>query len=174
MLALKIDKGVPIPTSTVRQGVNVSFLKSMEPGDSVFFDKDNIKKATRFYRVAKRLEIKIIIRREGDGMRMWRCVNTAPIDQEVQHTYADEKEKAVDRASDPKPAKIKAVKAAKAKKKLKVKKVEDKAAKAARDKAYREKKKAEKAAAAETAAQKVVQTTGQVLPNFGTNLEPQS
>jgi len=68
---LTIEKGIPIPSTKERKGENVELLRSMKPGDSVFFDAPIVKKATRFYRVAKKLNVNVIIRREGLGMRLW-------------------------------------------------------------------------------------------------------
>jgi hypothetical protein len=70
---LQIEHGIPIPTATVRQGGNVTLLKQMSVGDSIYFEPKIAKKATRFYRVAKKLGYKIVIRRdEQGGMRLWR------------------------------------------------------------------------------------------------------
>jgi hypothetical protein len=72
------DKAVPIPTAVERVGVNIELLKAMEPGDSQWWSEDEAKKAARFYRVAKKLGIPILIRKVGDkdprgpGVRMWR------------------------------------------------------------------------------------------------------
>ena len=68
---LTIEKGIPIPSTKERKGENVELLRSMKPGESVFFDAPIVKKATRFYRVAKKLNVNVIIRREGSGMRLW-------------------------------------------------------------------------------------------------------
>jgi hypothetical protein len=82
---LKIEKNIPVPTSSARKGHNIELLRQMQPGDSVFFDAPILKKATRFYRVAKQLKVKVIIRKEGNGMRMWRMpddyegASTAPV-----------------------------------------------------------------------------------------------
>lgn len=77
------DKAVPIPTTTVRQGVNIDMLKSMDIGDSKWWPVGDEKKATRFYRVAKKLDIAIVIRKVGEGdprgagIRLWRVDPTA-------------------------------------------------------------------------------------------------
>lgn len=68
---LKIEDGIPIPTQTARKGTNIEQLRAMKVGQSVFFDAPIVKRATRFYRVAKHLGAKIVIRKEGDGQRMW-------------------------------------------------------------------------------------------------------
>lgn len=76
--AFAFDKSIPIPTTTVRQGVNITLLKAMSPGDSKWWPVADQKKATRFYRVAKRLGVPIVIRKvdendpKGAGVRMWR------------------------------------------------------------------------------------------------------
>jgi hypothetical protein len=72
------DKEVPIPTTVERVGVNIEMLKAMEPGDSKWWSEADAKKAARFYRVAKKLGIPILIRKvgaadkRGPGVRMWR------------------------------------------------------------------------------------------------------
>ncbi len=69
---LTIEKGVPVPPVTTRQGHNIALLKAMAPGDSVYFDAPIAKHATRFYRVAKKLNKRIMIRKDGiNGMRLW-------------------------------------------------------------------------------------------------------
>lgn len=69
---LVIQHGVPIPEGQERSGSNMELLRKMDIGDSVFFDAPIAKNATRFYRVAKKLGIHILIRKEGAGQRMWR------------------------------------------------------------------------------------------------------
>jgi hypothetical protein len=144
---LTIEKGIPIPSTKERKGENVELLRSMKPGDSVFFDAPIIKKATRFYRVAKKLGVAVVIRREGAGMRLWLVGNKT-------------KEVAPSTTPTTKKGKAVVVKKAAAKKVAKkpVKKVKSiaapsyeeheakKKAKASRDKRYRESKKAAKAA----------------------------
>lgn len=71
-LQLAIEDGIPIPPATTRQGSNITLLKSMKPGQSVFFGAADVKKATRFYRVAKKIGVPIVIRKVEGGMRMWR------------------------------------------------------------------------------------------------------
>jgi len=72
------DKGVAIPNAVERVGVNIEMLKAMEPGESKWWSPDEAKKAARFYRVAKKLGIPIIIRKvgakdpRGEGVRLWR------------------------------------------------------------------------------------------------------
>lgn len=68
---LKIEDGIPIPTQTARKGTNIEQLRAMKVGQSVFFDAPIAKRATRFYRVAKKLGAKIVIRKDGDGQRLW-------------------------------------------------------------------------------------------------------
>ena len=127
-----IEKGIPVPTTTARKGNNIELLNTMEPGDSVFFDAPIKKKATRFYRTAKHLGIKVIIRKDGEGMRMWKLGAA---------TAAVTVVKAVIKVA---PVESKKAKAKKAKPVVKqaVEKVGSKTAKAARDKRYREMKKA--------------------------------
>src|SRR5271166_6529975 len=77
----QIEDGVPIPETTTRQGSNIVLLKSMKPGQSVFFGGADMKKATRFYRVAKKLGIPIEVHKVEEkgvvGQRMWRVEEIA-------------------------------------------------------------------------------------------------
>jgi hypothetical protein len=75
-MKLKVEKGVPLPAPTARQGSNIALLKSMQVGDSVFFDDPVATKAQRFYRVAQKLGIKIVIRNVDGGKRLWRTADT--------------------------------------------------------------------------------------------------
>jgi hypothetical protein len=74
----EFDKGVDIPTASSRTGVNVDLLRAMPAGTSKWFSTKEVKRATRFYRVAKKLGIVILIRKvgkedpRGAGVRMWR------------------------------------------------------------------------------------------------------
>ena len=81
-LQLTIEDGVPIPETTTRQGSNITFLKSMKPGQSTLFKGNDTKKAARFYRVAKKLGIPIEIHKVAEGLRMWRV--EAPITEELK------------------------------------------------------------------------------------------
>lgn len=72
MSVFKIEKGIPMPPATLRQGSNIQLLRTMEPGESVFFDAPIVAKAVRFYRVAKKLGVTIAIRKESEGVRMWK------------------------------------------------------------------------------------------------------
>jgi hypothetical protein len=84
MATYVFDEGVPIPTTTVRQGSNIELLKAMKVGQSYWWPIEEQKKATRFYRVAKKLAIGVIIRKvdasdkKGPGVRMWRVDKEAP------------------------------------------------------------------------------------------------
>jgi len=78
-----IEKGVPVPPVTTRQGHNIALLKAMQPGDSVYFDAPIAKHAPRFYRVAKRLGIKIMVRKDAAGMRLWRLDDEVKTDAQV-------------------------------------------------------------------------------------------
>jgi len=75
---MEFDKEVPIPTSVERVGVNIELLRAMEVGDSKWWSEEDAGKAARFYRVAKKLGIKVLIRKvgkadpRGAGTRMWR------------------------------------------------------------------------------------------------------
>lgn len=145
---LTIEKDIPIPSTKERKGENVELLRMMKPGDSVFFDAPIIKKATRFYRVAKKLGVAVIIRREGLGMRMWlvgkkgeTAKTTAPkVAKKSAPVVAAKVKKAKKVAAPKKPAKkakvVKAVKVAATDGAAK------KAAKAERDRRYKAKKKA--------------------------------
>ena len=84
--ALTVEKGVPIPPVLVKQGANIALLTGMEVGDSVWWDLAEAKRAMRFYRVAKKLGLKILIRKvdendpQGPGVRMWRMAEEAVSD----------------------------------------------------------------------------------------------
>jgi len=77
-MTYEFDKAVPIPTSVERLGVNIEMLRAMQPGESKWWDETEAKKAARFYRVAKKQGIPIVIRKvgktdpRGPGVRMWR------------------------------------------------------------------------------------------------------
>jgi hypothetical protein len=164
---LKIEKGIPIPTTTARKGNNVEQLKAMEPGDSVYFDAPIKKKATRFYRVAKRLGVKVIIRVEGEGMRMWRVKEEESADtktlrkvEEVRETIAKVRKgmrkRALGTGKSNKPISAKPAPAIPGNEKGDVTfaAMEDakRKAKASRDKRYREQKKLAKMAPTDASA----------------------
>lgn len=68
---LKIEKGVPIKAFRFSQ--NTELLKKMEIGDSIFFKEDNSSNIRNsFYSIAKRVGIKILVRRVEGGCRLWR------------------------------------------------------------------------------------------------------
>jgi hypothetical protein len=144
---LTIEKGIPIPSTKERKGENVELLRSMKPGDSVFFDAPIIKKATRFYRVAKKLGVAVVIRREGAGMRLW-LVGDKTKDG-VAKSVKVEKVRLGDTKKNAVVTQITKTSKKKPKGKpvsLKVADLDKKKAKASRDKRYRESKKAAKAA----------------------------
>ena len=64
----KIEKGIPIPKPQNETGVT-SILRSMGIGDSVLFPH-NIRNS--IYASASRCMIKIVIRSEGEKLRVWR------------------------------------------------------------------------------------------------------
>jgi hypothetical protein len=135
MIPFEIEKGIPIPPTTVRTGSNINFLKSMVPGDSYFFKKEDVKKATRFYRVAKRLGIGIIIRKfidpkKGEGLRMWRVADGVKTIGEIAPSLAD-------------PINKNAPSFAALPVKKKLTKKQQQEAKRERDRRYRERKKAD-------------------------------
>lgn len=77
--SLEIRDDIPIPTALPpKSGKNMDLLRSMKPGDSIHWQLKDEERAGRFYRVAKRMGIRIMIRRvngddpEGVGVRMWR------------------------------------------------------------------------------------------------------
>jgi len=149
---LTIEKGIPIPSTKERKGENVELLRSMKPGDSVFFDAPIIKKATRFYRVAKKLGVAVVIRREGAGMRLWLVGEKGKlIGEKTKTEYAPKAAKTAVKldAVKKQPKFLRNSKAAKAARRVASPKAVDldkKKAKASRDKRYRESKKAAKAA----------------------------
>lgn len=67
-----VEQNVPIPPVAARQGHNIALLKALQPGESIYFDAPIAKRATRFYRVAKKLNIQVMIRKDQGGMRLWR------------------------------------------------------------------------------------------------------
>ena len=103
----EFDDNVALPTSTVRQGSNIEMLKQMKIGQSKWWPLDDMKKATRFYRVAKKLGLGIAVRKvddtdaRGEGVRLFR------IDKEEDPIVAAARE-----AAALQPAKPKAVKKA--------------------------------------------------------------
>ena len=70
---MKIEKGVPLPERT--RSVNKYGWGDMEPGDSTFFPGEESSKgkvanaAGRFF---GRKGMKYAIRKEADGIRIWR------------------------------------------------------------------------------------------------------
>jgi hypothetical protein len=78
----EFDSDVPVPTTTVRLGSNIELLKGMTVGQSKWWPLEDMKKATRFYRVAKKLKLGIMVRKvdaedpRGEGVRMWRIDKT--------------------------------------------------------------------------------------------------
>jgi hypothetical protein len=76
---VKVTKNIPIPALPVRPpGKNMRQLSSMEIGDSIWKPTSEEKTLLRYYRVAKMIGAKILIRKvgpddpEGPGVRMWR------------------------------------------------------------------------------------------------------
>ena len=65
-MAIKIQRGVPIPPGRKCTGIMVA-IKAMKVGDSFIYH--NAKSARSVANFAK---IKICIREEGDGFRIWR------------------------------------------------------------------------------------------------------
>lgn len=61
----QIDKGIPVPTQNY--GKNRELLKQLEVGDSIYFSEDYQRILNGFYNVAKRLGIKIAIRRQPEA-----------------------------------------------------------------------------------------------------------
>jgi hypothetical protein len=71
----KIDKNIPLPETPTRATAaeNYKTLLAMEAGDSIFFPHlKNLQVSNRFYNVARRRGMKITVKEEGDGARMWR------------------------------------------------------------------------------------------------------
>ena len=67
----QIDKGIPVPQQNY--GKNRELLKQLEVGDSIYFAQDNQRILNGYYNVAKRLGIKISIRKQSEGgCRLWR------------------------------------------------------------------------------------------------------
>ena len=63
---MKIEKGVPVPRGRIKYP-----LKEMEIGDSFFVE--NVRVAPMgVYNAARRYDMKITSRQEGNGYRVWR------------------------------------------------------------------------------------------------------
>jgi hypothetical protein len=75
------EKGIEVPAAAARSGVNIDLLRAMPVGVSIWFSTKDAKKVTRFYRVAKKLGVTILIRKvgredpKGTGVRMWKMAN---------------------------------------------------------------------------------------------------
>lgn len=117
MASYEFDKGVPIPTEIVRPGVNMEMLKAMEVGESKHWPAAEAKKAARFYRVAKKLGIPILIRKvgkedaRGPGIRLWKVDPEAKAArQATQESDAIARSEATALAKASKPVKAPAVK----------------------------------------------------------------
>jgi len=69
---LKIEKGIPVK-KFYEKGMT-ALLGKMEVGDSVFFDGqiDTTHMRNRSYGIAKRLGMKIVVRKVEGGSRLWR------------------------------------------------------------------------------------------------------
>jgi len=68
---LEIEKNIPIPES--RSGKNIRLLEKLGVGDSVYFNQDSTSVFRKYYNPAKRMGIKIVIRKQPDGgCRLWR------------------------------------------------------------------------------------------------------
>ena len=78
----EFEKGVEIPAAAARSGVNIDLLRAMPVGVSIWFSTKDAKKVTRFYRVAKKLGVTILIRKvgredpKGSGVRMWKMAGS--------------------------------------------------------------------------------------------------
>lgn len=77
LFGFTVEKGVPVPPVTTRQGHNIALLKALMPGESIYFDAPIADRAVRFYRVAKRLGVRVMIRKDAGGMRLWRLPDEA-------------------------------------------------------------------------------------------------
>jgi hypothetical protein len=81
MPEIKIDEKVPIPIIDERVPIPpkpapIYPWKQMNVGDSFFVECSNIRRYVNFHstasRAAKRNGIKLTLRREGSGIRVWR------------------------------------------------------------------------------------------------------
>jgi hypothetical protein len=109
MNQMQIRNGVPIPEAKARAGSNMQLLAKMKVGDSVYFDEPISKKAQRFYRVASRLGCRIVLRKEGDGIAMWKTTEcTNPITVSVTNGSGDAPKKATKKRAAPAKKKAKA------------------------------------------------------------------
>lgn len=66
-----IEKAVPLPKRKVSED-HRKLLTKMEPGDSFFVPQRDQKEGNRIRAAARYHNIKLAIRAEGDGMRVWR------------------------------------------------------------------------------------------------------
>lgn len=78
----EIRTDIPIPTAhPPKTGRNIEFLRAMSPGDSAHWPLGEEEKALRFYRVAKKIRARVMIRKvgeedpDGPGTRMWRLAD---------------------------------------------------------------------------------------------------
>lgn len=71
-----IESGIAIPARKSGgprgNGKNQQLLRSMNIGDSCYIAKPQHSVSTTFREVGKKLQMKVITRREGDGTRLWR------------------------------------------------------------------------------------------------------
>jgi len=66
-----IEKSVPLPARKVSRR-RWKLLAKMAPGDSFFVPQRDEKEANRIRAAARYYNIRLAIRAEGDGMRVWR------------------------------------------------------------------------------------------------------
>lgn len=67
-----IEKGVPIPPSSGGGRKPKYPWREMKVGDSFFVEGEPIKLRNSLYPLATRHNIKLTIRTEGNGVRVWR------------------------------------------------------------------------------------------------------
>ena len=66
---LKIEKGIPVPQRN--RGKYIDAVNQMEKGDSILFP--NRGAAMCFYCTTRRMKVKTFMRKDGDGVRVWRA-----------------------------------------------------------------------------------------------------
>lgn len=67
---IKIDHHIPIPPSCRRQGI-AEALRACAPGDS--FLLEHVRSRTGIYLLAKRIGVRVTVRKTPEGYRVWRA-----------------------------------------------------------------------------------------------------
>lgn len=67
----KIEKGIPIPEHYYVKGTS-AVLKEMQVGDSILLEDGSITVRNRWYQAALREGVRVTIRKQEGGSRLWR------------------------------------------------------------------------------------------------------